>query len=68
MTATLKRSFVILFFADLLVSLVVLFISFQWLQSKVMLLRKGLPSSGYNLLLAIWDFIQAFENARPAFL
>lgn len=63
-----KRSIVALFFGDLLVSLVILFLSIQWLQAKIMFLHKSIHSSGSNMLLALWNFLKGFENVLPAFL
>jgi hypothetical protein len=67
MTAAFKRSLLIFFFGDLLFSLLI-FIFIHWLKFKIMLFHKGIYSSGYNLLLVLWDFLQGFENVLPAFV
>ena len=63
-----KRSLVVFFFGDLLVSLVILFISIHWLQAKIMLFHKGIHTSGYHLLLVLRNFLKGFETVLPAFL
>ena len=63
-----KRSLLVLFFGDLLFSLVILIGLVPWLKSKIVLFDKYIDSPGYNLLLVLWNFFKGFENVLPAFI
>jgi hypothetical protein len=68
MKPAFKRSLLLFLFGDLLFSLIVLLTSIHWLQTKIMLLQKGIHSSGYHLLLVLWNLLKGFESVLPAFV
>jgi len=63
-----NRSLLVFFLGDLVFSLLILTGLVPWLKSKAVLFDKYIDSSGYNLLLVLWNFFKDFENVLPAFI